>query len=366
MLHPALAQALKDKLARHAALEADLIRPEFIADEPRYRAAIREHGSLAGLVAKARRLEELAKGLAQAEEMLKEGDPDLRAMAQEEKAALEKEEKALSNEVQDQLLAGLDNAPLDRNVILEVRAGTGGDEAALFARDVYRMYTRYAERKGWTVEVMDLSDSEAGGYKEVVASISGPGAYEALRFESGGHRVQRVPATETQGRIHTSACTVAVMPEAEEVDVTVREADLQIDTYRAGGPGGQNVNKVSSAIRITHIPSGLVVKCQDERSQHKNRARAMKVLRSRLFEMEQAKRNAQRASMRRALVGSGDRNERIRTYNFPQDRVTDHRIGLTLHNLPGMLEGDLDPLFAALRAHDREESLKQLSAKSGA
>ncbi len=296
--------------------------------------------------------------------MLKEFDPEMKRMAEEESASLRAEQAALEAELQDLLLAGLEEGPVDRNVILEVRAGTGGDEASLFARDIFRMYCRYAERKGWSVEIMDSSLSEVGGYKEVVATISGEGAFAALRFESGGHRVQRVPATETQGRIHTSACTVAVLPEAEEVDLQIKDADLRVDTYRAGGAGGQHVNKVSSAIRITHIPTGLVVQCQDERSQHKNRARAMKVLRSRLLELEQRKRNEARASLRRTLVGTGDRNERIRTYNFPQDRVTDHRIGLTLHNLPKLLEGDLGELLAGLIAHDREEQLKQLQAAS--
>ncbi len=362
MLHPALAAALKDRLKRHAEIEHQLADPAFMTEETRYRAALREHGGLARLAAQARRLDELSESLSQAAEMLKESDPELRKMAAEEQASLNRERDALEATLQDLLLAGLEEGPLDRNVILEVRGGTGGDEATLFARDLFRMYTRYAERRGWGVEIMDSSTSEVGGFKEVVATISGEGAFAALRFESGGHRVQRVPATETQGRIHTSACTVAVLPEAEEVDIQINPGDLQTDTYRAGGPGGQNVNKVSSAIRITHLPTGLVVQCQDERSQHKNRARAMKVLRSRLFEMEQAKRNAQRAHMRRTLIGSGDRNERIRTYNFPQDRLTDHRIGLTLHNLPSILDGNLDALVKALADHDREESLKQLSA----
>mgnify|MGYP001558451243 CR=1 FL=1 len=362
MLHPALAAALKDRLKRHAEIEHQLADPAFMAEEARYRAALREHGGLAKLAAQARRLDALSGALAQAAEMLKETDPELRTMAAEEQAALGRELDTLEAALQDQLLAGLGEGPLDRNVILEVRAGTGGDEASLFAQDIFRMYSRYAARKGWTVEILDENTSEVGGFKEVVACISGEGAFAALRFESGGHRVQRVPATETQGRIHTSACTVAVLPEAEEVDIDIKTGDLRIDTYRAGGPGGQNVNKVSSAIRITHLPTGLVVQCQDQKSQHKNKAQAMKVLRSRLFEMEQAKRNAERSHMRRTLVGSGDRNERIRTYNFPQDRLTDHRIGLTLHNLPGILDGDLDALVRALSDHDREESLKQLSA----
>ncbi len=356
MLHPALSSALQLRLKRLAEVEHQL------STGAMDKVLLKEHGTLSKLGSKARRLTEVGTALHGAEEMLKESDPEMKRMAQEEAAALETEQTALESELQDILLAGLEEGPLDRNVMIEVRAGTGGDEASLFARDVFRMYCRYAERKGWSVEVMDLSESEVGGYKEVVATISGEGAYAALRFESGGHRVQRVPATETQGRIHTSACTVAVLPEAEEVDLQIRDADLRIDTYRAGGAGGQHVNKVSSAIRITHLPTNLVVQCQDQRSQYKNKASAMKVLRSRLLEMEQRKRHEERATLRRTLVGTGDRNERIRTYNFPQDRLTDHRIGLTLHNLPRLLDGEMEELLSALHFHDREEQLKQLQA----
>ncbi len=291
-------------------------------------------------------------------------DPEMGEMAREELAALEPRIAGLEKELQLQLLPK--DAADERNVILEVRAGTGGDEAALFAGDLFRMYQRFAQSRGWTVEILSASESERGGYKEIVASIKGAGAYAALKYESGVHRVQRVPQTETQGRIHTSAATVAVLPEAEEVDVRIEDKDLRIDVFRASGPGGQCVNTTDSAVRITHLPTGIVVSQQDEKSQHKNKAKAMKVLRARIYEMERRKLDEARASERRGQIGSGDRSERIRTYNFPQGRVTDHRIGLTLHKLDQIMAGDgLDELVQALTTEDQAARLAAQAAGDG-
>ncbi len=284
-------------------------------------------------------------------------DPELRELAQEELA----EHESRQSEVAAQLeLLLLPRDPNDaRNTIIEIRAGTGGEEAALFAADLFRMVSRYAERKGWSVEVMSESAASAGGYKEIIALVSGKDVYSHLRFEAGVHRVQRVPATEAQGRIHTSTATVAVLPEADEVDVQIDESDLDISIAASGGPGGQGVNTTNSAVQIRHIPTGLIVKCQDERSQHKNKARAMKVLRSRLLEIEQQKQQAELTAERRGMVGSGERSEKVRTYNFPQNRVTDHRIHLTLHKLDAVMQGDLDELVSALRTHRQAELLRQ-------
>jgi peptide chain release factor 1 len=288
--------------------------------------------------------------------MLAESDADLRAMAQEEIAALEPRAQALEEELKVLLLPKDPND--EKNVILEIRAGTGGDEASLFAAEIFRMYTRFAEQKRWKVEVMSISESGIGGYKEVIAIIEGDRVYSQLKWESGVHRVQRVPETEQQGRVHTSAVTVAVLPEAEEVDIKIEAKDIRIDTFCSSGPGGQSVNTTYSAVRITHLPTNTVVSCQDEKSQIKNREKGMRVLRSRLYEMEMEKQNAELAQARKQQVGSGDRSEKIRTYNFPQNRVTDHRIGLTLHQLDLVMQGRLQPIVDALIAHYQAELLK--------
>jgi peptide chain release factor 1 len=284
-----------------------------------------------------------------------ETDADSKAYAQAELAELERQLAAIQTDLEDLATAG--DSISRGGLILEIRAGTGGDEAGLFAGDLYEMYKRYADERGWKWEVLDAHPSEKGGYKEVIVSVTGEGAFHELQFESGGHRVQRVPETEAQGRIHTSAATVAVLPEAEDVEIDIRPEDLLIETMRSQGPGGQKVNKTESAVRITHLPTGIVVKCQDEKSQHKNRARAMKVLRSRILEGQQQAAAAQRASTRRTLIGTGDRSQRIRTYNFPQGRVTDHRINLTLYKLDQVMQGKLDELIQALLEFDRQERL---------
>jgi len=300
---------------------------------------------------------QLAQELEDNREMLADGDPEIREMAKAEIEAIEERLPELEEELKILLLP---KDPMDdKNIILEIRAGTGGDEAALFAADLYRMYSRYAEANRWKVEEMSSNPTGSGGYKEIIASISGDKVYSKLKYESGTHRVQRVPATESQGRIHTSAVTVAIMPEAEEVDVDIRPEDLRVDVYRSSGPGGQSVNTTDSAIRITHIPTGMIVICQDEKSQHKNKAKALKVLRSRLLQIEQDKAKAEEDANRRSQIGSGDRSERIRTYNFPQGRVSDHRINLTLHQLPQIMEGELEDLTDALISHFQAEALKK-------
>jgi peptide chain release factor 1 len=311
---------------------------------------------VAAAAAEVRRLRDEAAAL---QAMTGDADPDLRAMAAEELGANEEALKAAERELALKLLPR--DAADERAAMLEIRAGTGGDEAALFAGDLFRMYQRFAETQGWRVELISASASDVGGYKEVVASVTGQGVFAKLKFESGVHRVQRVPATESGGRIHTSAATVAVLPEAEDVDVQIDEAkDLRIDVYRSSGPGGQSVNTTDSAVRITHLPTGLVVIQQDEKSQHKNKAKALKVLRTRLYEIERERLANERAGARKSMVGSGDRSERIRTYNFPQGRVTDHRINLTLHRLPEILEGQMDELIGALITEDEAERLAQI------
>ncbi|KZN47126.1 peptide chain release factor 1 [Pseudoalteromonas luteoviolacea] len=333
---------------RHEEVEAMLGDPEVIGDQNRFRALSKEYSELEDVVKTFTAYQQAQEDVATAEEMLKDSDPDMREMAQEEY----KEAKAAISELEDQLqVLMLPKDPKDdNNVFLEVRAGTGGDEAAIFAGDLFRMYSRYAETQKWQVEVVSANEGEHGGYKEVIANIKGDGVYGKLKFESGAHRVQRVPETESQGRVHTSACTVAVMAEIPEAEaIEINPSDLKVDTFRASGAGGQHVNKTDSAIRITHIPTGVVVECQDERSQHKNRAKALSVLGARLQQAEDEKRQAAEASERRNLVGSGDRSERIRTYNYPQGRITDHRINLTLYRLNEVVSGELgaiiDPLL---------------------
>ncbi|MBM4129088.1 MAG: peptide chain release factor 1 [Nitrospira sp.] len=318
----------------------------------------RERAELQPIVEKIMEYRELLSDIEEVEELLKSGDGDLRKLAEEELDALKAKQPGIEEELKVMLLP---KDPRDeKNVILEIRAGTGGEEAALFAADLLRMYLKYAERRGWKVEMINMNATGLGGIREVIASIQGKGAYSRLRYESGVHRVQRVPVTEASGRIHTSAATVAVLPEAEEVDITVDEKDLRIDTFCASGPGGQGVNTTYSAVRIVHIPTGLIVQCQDERSQIKNKEKAMKVLRSRLYEIEMEKKEKERALERKLMVKTGDRSEKIRTYNFPQNRVTDHRIGFTLHKLEQVLEGALDEVIENLITHRQAEILKEM------
>jgi len=347
-----------DQLANRLEEVNDLLTQEnATGNMDNYRKLTREHAELTPLAALYASYSEADKDVRTAQEML--SDPDMKEFAQEEIAAAKSRMEELEGELQKMLLPKDPND--ERNIFLEIRAGTGGDESALFAGDLLRMYTRFAERKRWQVEVVSESPSELGGYKEVIVRIIGHGAYSKLKFESGGHRVQRVPATETQGRIHTSACTVAVMPEADEVgDVEINPADLRIDTFRASGAGGQHINKTDSAVRITHLPSGIVVECQDDRSQHKNKASAMKVLAARIKDVQLREQQSKEAATRKSLIGSGDRSERIRTYNFPQGRVTDHRINLTLYKLDFIMDGDLEELTAALVAEHQAELLAAL------
>jgi peptide chain release factor 1 len=360
-MHPSLQARLEGLVDRFEEVERLLADPAVIGDQGRFRDLSREYAEIAPLVELVRDRARAAAELDGARAMLAEADSAMREMAGEEIARIEGELARLEDQIQTRLLPKDPND--QRNVFLEIRAGAGGDEAAIFAGDLFRLYQHYADERGWQVEVVSHNPGEHGGYKEVIARIAGQGVYSRLKFESGVHRVQRVPATEAQGRIHTSTVTVAVLPEAEEVgEVEINPAELKVDTYRASGAGGQHVNKTDSAIRITHLPTGIVVECQDERSQHKNRSRAMSILRARLLEQEQRKQREQEAAMRKQQVGTGDRSERIRTYNFPQGRVTDHRIGLTLHKLDQVMEGKLDEIVDALASADQAE---QLAAMAG-
>ena len=356
-MSPSFVQQLAQRAERLAELDFLLAQPDVMADMGQFMALSREHTEVAAVAGRWARYLQREQDLAAAREML--ADPDMAELAREEIAAAEAELSALGAELQRMLLP---RDPDDaRNAFLEIRAGTGGDESALFAGDLARMYTRYAQGEGWRVEVMSESPAELGGYKEVVLRIEGDGAYGRLRFESGGHRVQRVPVTETQGRIHTSAATVAVMPEPDAAEViTLNPADLRIDTFRASGAGGQHINKTDSAVRVVHLPTGIVAECQDGRSQHANKAKALQVLQARLQEKERSERAAKEAATRKGLIGSGDRSDRIRTYNFPQGRLTDHRINLTLYKLALVMEGDLSDVIDALRAAREAEQMAEL------
>jgi peptide chain release factor 1 len=352
-------EKLNEIEAKYEELTAQLSDAQVLADPARYQKAAKAHAELSEIVEKFRRWKDLQKSLRETKGLLEESaaDAEMKALAHEELVELEKNREQVEEKLK---LLMLPKDPNDeRNVVLEIRAGTGGDEATLFAQEVFRMYTRYAEAQGWRVEVLSTSLSSVGGLKEVIAVIEGQKVYSKLKYESGVHRVQRVPETEQQGRIHTSAITVAVLPEADEVEIAIDPKDIRIDTFCSSGPGGQSVNTTYSAVRITHLPTGMVVSCQDEKSQIKNRAKALRVLRSRLYEMKLQEQQKQISQERRAMVGTGDRSEKIRTYNFPQNRVTDHRIGLTLHQLDRVVDGKLGDILDALIAYYQAEKLKQ-------
>ena len=340
---------------RYDELSAQLSLPEIVNDREKYQQAGKALSDLETPVMKFRELKQVRQALAEARAML--SDPDMSAMAEEEIAALAPREPALEEEIKVLLLPKDPND--EKNVILEIRAGTGGDEASLFAAEVFRMYQRFAEQHRWKIELLSVSESGVGGYKEVIAIIEGDRVYSQMKWESGVHRVQRVPATETQGRVHTSAITVAVLPEAEDVDIKIEAKDIRIDTFCSSGPGGQSVNTTYSAVRVTHLPTGLIVSCQDEKSQIKNKAKALRVLRSRLYEIEIEKQQAQNSADRKTMVGTGDRSEKVRTYNFPQNRVTDHRIGMTIHQLDLFMQGRIEALLDALTTFYQTEKLKQ-------
>ena len=346
--------------ARYNELNLWLSQPDALSDQAKWRDALKEQAELEEAVSRYHEYQKVLEDLEAAREMLESGDPELEELAKEEMGELERQ-RSEQEEAIKLLLAPKDPND-DKNVILEIRAGTGGEEAALFAMELLKMYTYYAQKKGWQMEVTGISETELGGCKECTCLISGKGAYSRFKFESGAHRVQRVPETESGGRIHTSAATVAVLPEAEEVELELNPADIRIDLYRASGAGGQHVNRTDSAVRLTHIPTGVVVECQDERSQGKNKEKAMRVLRSRIYDMLEQQKTDEYAKERRLKVGSGDRSERIRTYNYPQGRVTDHRIGLTLYKLDSFLAGDMDEMLDALALADRTERMRQETA----
>ncbi len=360
-MKPSLRSKLDQLAARLDELDGLLGSPDITNKLDRYRALTKEHADISPVVAGMRELALAEADLATAAEMA--NDPEMRDFADEERAGAQARIAKIEGELQAALLPKDPND--DRNVFVEIRAGTGGDESALFAGSLLRMYIRYAERHRWQTELVSASSSELGGYKEAIVRIVGQGAYSKLKFESGGHRVQRVPETEAQGRIHTSACTVAVIPEADPIaDITINPADLRIDTFRASGAGGQHINKTDSAVRITHLPTGLVVECQDDRSQHRNRAQAMSVLASRLLDKERSERHSKEAAHRKSLIGSGDRSERIRTYNFPQGRVTDHRINLTLYKIDAIMDGELEEVVDALAQEYQAEQLAALAGET--
>jgi peptide chain release factor 1 len=356
-------ERLNSLLKRYGELSLVIQDPDLAKDQNRYRAAMKEFSFLSEIAEIHNKTEELAKQLEDAKIIAQEEkDPQMRELAREEFKDLEIRLQDYEDKLKFLLIP---KDPLDeKNIIMEIRAGTGGEEAALFASDLYRLYSRFAEARGWKFEVMNSNETELGGIKEIVFSISGNNVYENFRYESGVHRVQRVPTTESSGRIHTSAVTVAVLPEADETEIDIKQEDLRIDVMRAGGPGGQCVNTTDSAVRITHLPSGITVHCQDEKSQIKNKAKAMRILRARIYDMEEAKAAAERAEARKSQVGSGDRSERIRTYNFPDNRVTDHRIGLTLYKLDRIMEGDIGEIFDSLKLSAREELLKTTSSEA--
>jgi peptide chain release factor 1 len=350
-------ERLESLLHRYDEVSQLIQNVDLVKDQNKYKAIMKEYSQLTAIHDAYGEIEALSAELSDTRFLIQEEkDPEMKELAREELKNLEQRHKDAEDRLKFLLIP---KDPLDeKNIIMEIRAGTGGDEAALFASDLFRMYSRFAETKGWKFEIMSINETELGGFKEIVFSISGNNVYENLRYESGVHRVQRVPATEASGRIHTSAVTVAVLPEADETEINIRQEDLRIDVMRAGGPGGQCVNTTDSAVRITHLPTGLVVHCQDEKSQIKNKAKAMRILRARIYELEEAKAQAERSEARKNQVGSGDRSERIRTYNFPDNRVTDHRIGLTLYKLDRIMQGDVEELFDALKLSAREELLR--------
>lgn len=360
-MKPSIAAKLAQLSIRLQEISGLLAQENATSDLDTYRRLTREHAEISPVAALYAKYVSAEEDIKTAEEMA--GDPAMRQFAESEIKATRGRLSAIEAELQKQLLPKDPND--ERNIFLEIRAGTGGDESALFGGELFRMYSRHAERKRWQVEVISQSSSDLGGYKEIIAKITGQGAYSRLKFESGGHRVQRVPTTETQGRIHTSACTVAVMPEADEItNVVLNPAELRVDTFRASGAGGQHVNKTDSAVRVTHLPTGIVVECQDDRSQHKNRARALSILAARIKDKQLREQQAKLAATRKSLIGSGDRSERIRTYNFPQGRVTDHRINLTLYKIGQIMDGDLDALIDSLTAEHQTEQLAQLGEET--
>lgn len=349
-------ERIQEIIRRYEEITAQMSQPEIVTNQQRYRALAKEHKDLSPIFTKGSRYLQVLTAIEEDQAILNGQDEDLKQLAEEELPALEEQEATLAEELRLLLIPKDPND--DKNAIVEIRAGTGGDEAAIFAADLHRMYLKFAERQGWKTEGLSGTENGLGGFKEVIFLLSGEDVYGTMKFESGVHRVQRVPVTETQGRVHTSAATVAILPEAEEVDIEVNANDLRIDTYRASGAGGQHVNKVETAIRITHLPTGLVVTCQDEKSQFKNKEKALKILRSRLLALKEAEQEAEIAAKRRSMVSTGDRSAKIRTYNFPQGRVTDHRINLTLYRLEEIMEGEIDELISALQLAHTTELLK--------